>query len=57
MDNKEQVFIGKNYRILVEQTIGPRFLDPVKEKFSVKEFRGNGEIIFLIEPKENEGTK
>lgn len=50
--NKEQIFFGKNYRILSEQTIGPRWLEAVKEKYSVKELRSNSEIIFLIENKD-----
>jgi len=49
MINQEKIYIGKNYRILVEQSIGPNFMESIKEKYSVKELKNSDEIIFLIE--------
>lgn len=54
MKNKETIFIARNFRFIIEQTIGPKIIDVIREKYAVKELRGNGEIVFLVEEKENE---
>lgn len=42
-------------RIIAQQTIGlEKILDLIREKYMVEVFRNNGNIIILVEEKENE---
>ena len=55
--NEERVYIGKNYRFLIEQTIGiGKVMDTIRERYDIKELRGDRELIILVEEK-NEGEK
>lgn len=53
---EEKIYIGKNYQLIIEQTIGSKIFDLLKEKYEVKQLTGNKDIIFLIEEKDNVNT-
>lgn len=47
---EEKIYVGKTYRMIIEQTIGiGKVLDVVKEKYEVKELIGDTDKIILIE--------
>ena len=53
MSNQEKIYIGRSYRLIIEQTIGLKIFDCLKEEYEVKELKNNDKSIYLIEEKDN----
>lgn len=51
-NNIEKVFLEKKIRFIIEQRIGMcKILDVIKEKYDIKIFNDDKEIVILVETK------